>query len=480
MQFLGLFMHEQRHRHAPGTLTGDTPVRTVGHHGFDTRLAPVRDPLHAFDLRKRLRAQAFLIHADKPLRGRTEDDRSLVTPAARIAVLHFFNVQQRAVVTQHVDDDVVGFEDVDAVQGRVRPGQVRAVRANRVSDLQTVFQADSVVVRAVATGGMHRTGTCFQGDVFAQNRWHIEIEKRMLKAQMLQLGTFNGTQNAVIGDVCAFQHALHQIFRQDQRAAFHLYQRIFELRREGDRAVGRQGPRGSGPDHQRDWAVDGRQTKFALQRILIDAFKGHVDGRRGFVVILNFRLSQRRAAVHAPVHRLSAFVQVAVADDFAQRTDDVGFGFEVHGQVRVRPVAQHAQTDKVFTLAVNLGRGVFAAFGAEFSGGELLARLTEFLLDLQLDRQTVAVPAWNVRRVKAREAFGLHDNVFENLVYRVTNMNAAIRIRRAIMQNEGFFAFFGCTDDAVQVIIGPTRQHSRFTLGEVAAHREPCFRQIQG
>ncbi len=48
------------------------------------------------------------------------------------------------------------------------------------------------------------------------------------------------------------------------------------------------------------------------------------------------------------------------------------------------------------------------------------------------------------------------------------------------MQNEGFFAFFGCTDDAVQVIIGPTRQHSRFTLGEVAAHREPCFRQIQG
>jgi hypothetical protein len=36
------------------------------------------------------------------------------------------------------------------------------------------------------------------------------------------------------------------------------------------------------------------------------------------------------------------------------------------------------------------------------------------------------------------------------------------------MQNEGFFAFFGCTNDAVQVIIGPTRQHSRFALGEIA------------
>ncbi len=47
------------------------------------------------------------------------------------------------------------------------------------------------------------------------------------------------------------------------------------------------------------------------------------------------------------------------------------------------------------------------------------------------------------------------------------------------MQNEGFLPF-RCTDDAVQVIIGPTRQHSRFALGEIATHREPCFRQIQG
>lgn len=94
-----------------------------------------------------------------------------------------------------------------------------------------------------------------------------------------------------------------------------------------------------------------------------------------FVVILNFRFCQCRTAVNAPVHRLRAFVQVTVADDFAQRADDVGFSFEVHGQVRVRPVAQHAQTDKVFALTVNLGRSVFAALGAELSGGEFLPGL---------------------------------------------------------------------------------------------------------
>ena len=95
MQLLRLFMHEQRHRYAPGALTGDTPVRTVGDHRFDTRLAPVRDPLHAFDFGKRLFAQTFLIHAHEPLRRGAEDDRRFVTPAARVAVLHFFNVQQR-------------------------------------------------------------------------------------------------------------------------------------------------------------------------------------------------------------------------------------------------------------------------------------------------------------------------------------------------------------------------------------------------
>src|SRR5690606_36082925 len=124
VQLLRLFVNEQGHRHTPGTLTGDTPVRAVSDHGFDTRLAPVRDPLHAFDLFQRLLAQAFLIHADEPLRGRTEDDWRLVTPAARIAVLHLLNVQQGTAGAQHVDYDVVRFKDVDTVQRRVGAWQV--------------------------------------------------------------------------------------------------------------------------------------------------------------------------------------------------------------------------------------------------------------------------------------------------------------------------------------------------------------------
>ncbi len=59
-------------------------------------------------------------------------------------------------------------------------------------------------------------------------------------------------------------------------------------------------------------------------------------------------------------------------------------------------------------------------------------------------------------------------------------MNAAVRIRRAIMQDKGFFPFFGFADDAVQIVGIPALQHSRFAFGQIATHRESRFRQIQG
>ncbi|MND64807.1 hypothetical protein D3C80_561540 [compost metagenome] len=155
----------------------------------------------------------------------------------------------------------------------------------------------------------------------------------MFKAQQFKLSTVHRTQHGVIRDVRTFQYALNQIFRQDHRLPFNLHQRIIEISREGNGAVSRQRPRCGGPDNQRNRAVDGRDTEFGFHRFRIDGVESHVDRRRGFVVILHFRFCQCRTAVNTPVHRLRAFVQVAITDDFTQRTNNVGFSFEVHGQV---------------------------------------------------------------------------------------------------------------------------------------------------
>ncbi len=96
--------------------------------------------------------------------------------------------------------------------------------------------------------------------------------------------------------------------------------------------------------------VTSATPNFASSAAFVYRVERYVDRRR-FVVILDFRFSQRRTAVDTPVHRLRAFVQVAVTDDFTQRTDNVGFGLK--SMVRYGRDQSLAQADKVFTLAVD-------------------------------------------------------------------------------------------------------------------------------
>ncbi len=105
------------------------------------------------------------------------------------------------------------------------------------------------------------------------------------------------------------------------------------------------------------------------------------------VVIFNFHFRQRGTAVNTFQCTGSAFVQMTVLM-FCPGTDDVGFGFEVRGQVRMRPVAQHARMKSLRAASTCVAAAYSRHLALEFSGGEFLARLTELLLDFQLDRRT--------------------------------------------------------------------------------------------
>jgi hypothetical protein len=92
VQLAAFLVQEERDRHAPVALTRDAPVRTVGDHRVQARLAPGRDELGVFDGFERALAQGvaggwLLVHADEPLRGGAVDQRGLVAPAVHVAVL---------------------------------------------------------------------------------------------------------------------------------------------------------------------------------------------------------------------------------------------------------------------------------------------------------------------------------------------------------------------------------------------------------
>ncbi len=87
VQFVIVTTDKHRNRVPPSTLTRDTPVRASLDHAFDAALAPVWNPTHLLNLLERFRPQTLLVHADKPLWRRTENNRSFMAPAMRVRVI---------------------------------------------------------------------------------------------------------------------------------------------------------------------------------------------------------------------------------------------------------------------------------------------------------------------------------------------------------------------------------------------------------
>ena len=211
----------------------------------------------------------------------------------------------------------------------------------------------------------------------------------------------------------------------------------------------------------------------------IEHLKADVDGRGALVLILDLGFGQRRTAVGAPVDRLGAFGQMAACGDLAQCPDDVGLEREVHRQVRALPVTEHAETDEVGALGVDLFGCVGTAGGAECRRLDLDAGLADLLLDLQFDRQPMAVPAGDIGRVVAAQRLALDDDVLEHLVDGMADMNRAVRVRRAIVQHELRAPFELLPNRGVQVLVGPALQLFGFALRQIGLHREGGLGEIQ-
>ena len=99
--------------------------------------------------------------------------------------------------------------------------------------------------------------------------------------------------------------------------------------------------------------------------------------------------------------------------------------------------------------------------------------------DSVFNRQTVAVPAGDVLRIKTGQLARLDDHVFQHFVQRVADVQFAVGIRRAVVQHKQRLAVARHTQLFVQTLLGPAFGPGRFALGQVAAHGEGRVRQVQ-
>ena len=91
---------------------------------------------------------------------------------------------------------------------------------------------------------------------------------------------------------------------------------------------------------------------------------------------------------------------MTVFNNLAKRADNICFELEVHCQIGVIPITDNAHTLEVLSLIVYLLSCILATLLTKLCRGHFVTRLTHFLLNVELNRQAVAVPTRNVWCVK--------------------------------------------------------------------------------
>ena len=157
------------------------------------------------------------------------------------------------------------------------------------------------------------------------------------------------------------------------------------------------------------------------------------------VFIFNFSFSQSSFLNHRPHHRFKILIKRAVHRKFQKLRSNRFLSFKGHGLIAIVPLPLHTKALHLFLLHAHPFIRKGTAFAAKFIHRNIVfvfLFFSVFFLNLPFNRKAMTIPAMNIRAVKPKHVLRTCHNVFQGFIQRMTNMNIAIRIRRAIMQNK--------------------------------------------
>jgi hypothetical protein len=102
--------------------------------------------------------------------------------------------------------------------------------------------------------------------------------------------------------------------------------------------------------------------------------------------------------------------------------------------------------------------------------GELF--MAQFFVDLDLDRQPVAVVAGDVRSVIPGHGLGLDHEILQALVKRMAQVNGPIGVGRAVVEQVNWPAVASLAQLVIKPERRPAGQSKRLILGQIGFHRE--------
>ena len=473
-------------RHAPVALTADAPVGTLLDHGADAVCRVGRIPLDVLaDLFASLLAQTGLVHRDKPLVGSTEEHRVLAAPAVRIAVRDLLLEDEGAALAQELDDVRVGLVGIHTAEGatgaKLLAGIELAVVIDRHADVgDALLEAGKVVVDAVAGRVVDDTGTVIDTDVIGQQRHALDtVKDRLLVVDVVEgLGGnhvgLTVDQNRGVLPAKLLTALESQVLEHDLGTTIVLNGDIGGAGLEGNGLVGGDGPRRGRPDDKVDRAVEVLEAGG-----LGGHLKANEDGRARLVGVLNLGLGECGVAVLAPVDGLMTAIDHALIEHGLEDLDIGGVMLVIERQIGVVPVAEHAQTAEASLLKLDVLDSELVAELTDLGRGGLVELLgAELLLDLMLDRLTMAVPTGDIGNLIALHHPVAVDHVLGDLVHGMADVDRTVGVRRTVVQHELLVTLVLLQNLLVDLVILPVLESLGLGLGKTGTHGKTGLGQI--
>ena len=467
---------EDRDRHAPLALAGDTPVLAVADHRGDAILAPCRDPANGVDSVDSLILE--VIHGAEPLVGRAEEDRGLASPAVRILVDDLRQSEERACLLEIHGDLFISLVCCQTCKAACLLGE-DAVGVDGTDGGDIVVAADVIVVYAVTGSGMYAAGTALESYVLAYDEQGFTVEERMLSLHELELGALDGAYDLVVAQPRLLHGVLIQLGRHDIVLFAALDDGVLIARTYADGEVSRQRPCGGSPDDEEDLLrIDAHSLELAQ---IVGHTELDVDGMAGILGILDLRLGESCLALGTPVHGLETLVDVALICHIGKDLDLLSLELGSEGDVGIVPLADDAEALELLALVVDVAADELFTQLAQLGDGDI-RRAADACLGarLELGGQAVGVPSGNEGGLEARHILVSDDEVLQNLVEGVTEVDIAVGVGRAVVQHVQRLALVLLDQLVVDLLGFPALESLGLGLRQTSAHGEIGLRQIQG
>ena len=390
-----------------------------------------------------------------------------------------------AALAQELDDVRVGLVGIHTAEGaagaKLLAGVELAVVIDRHADVgDALLEAGKVVVDAVPGRVVDNTGTVIDTDVIGQQRHALDtVKDRLLVVDMMEGLGGNHVGLAVDHDRGVLPAKLlaalgSQVLEHDLGAAVVLNGDVGGTGLEGNCLVGGDGPRRGRPDDKVNRAVEVLETGG-----LGGHLEAHEDGRARLVGVLNLGLGECGVAVLAPVDGLMTAIDHALVEHGLEDLDVGGVMLVIERQIRVVPVAKHAQATEASLLELDVLDSELVAKLADLGSGSLVELLgAELLLDLMLNRLTVAVPTGDIGNFAALHHPVTVDHVLRDLVHGMADVDRTVGVRRAVVQHELLVTLVLLQNLLVDLVVLPVLESLGLGLGKTGTHGKSGFGQI--